>query len=67
LSNDTINKTLVTLAQVLDSAVEHGVLASNPARGKRRRLKVAKPTRRQLEADDLKELLAVAADMDRKP
>ena len=57
----------MTLAQVLDSAVEHGVLASNPARGKRRRLKVAKPTRRQLEADDLKELLAVAADMDRKP
>ena len=42
-----------------------GVLESNPARGKRRRLKVVKPVRRQLEADDLKELLAVAGEMDR--
>jgi integrase len=67
LSNETVNKTLVTLAQVLDSAVERGLLDSNPARGRRRRLKVAKPTRRQLEADDLKELLSVAADMDRNP
>ena len=67
LSNETINKTLVTLTQVLDSADERGLLDSNPARGRRRRLKVAKPTRRQIEADDLKELLAVAADMDRTP
>jgi integrase len=65
LSNDTINKTLVTLTQVLDSAVERGLLVSNPARGKRRRLKAAKPVRRQLEADDLKELLQVAGEMDR--
>jgi len=65
LSNDSINKTLVTLTQILDSAVERGLLESNPARGKRRRLKVVKPVRRQLEADDLKELLAVAGDMDR--
>ncbi|HEX8977833.1 MAG TPA: site-specific integrase [Solirubrobacteraceae bacterium] len=65
LSNESINKTLVTLTQILDSAVERGLLDSNPARGKRRRLKVAKPIRRQLEADDLKELLAVAGEMDR--
>ena len=65
LSNESINKTLVTLTQVLDSAVERGLLDSNPARGKRRRLKVVKPVRRQLEADDLKELLAVAGEMDR--
>ena len=58
-------KTLVTLTQILDSAVERGLLDSNPARGKRRRLKVVKPVRRQLEADDLKELLAVAGEMDR--
>ena len=38
---------------------------SNPARGKRRRLKAVKPVRRQLEADDLKELLQVAGEMDR--
>ena len=55
----------MTLTQVLDSAVERGLLDSNPARGKRRRLKAVKPMRRQLEADDLKELLAVAGDMDR--
>ena len=65
LSNESINKTLVTLTQILDSAVERGLLDSNPARGKRRRLKVVKPVRRQLEADDLKELLAVAGEMDR--
>ena len=45
LSNDSINKTLVTLTQVLDSAVERGLLDSNPARGKRRRLKAVKPMR----------------------
>ena len=65
LSNESINKTLVTLTQILDSAVERGLLDSNPARGKRRRLKTVKPVRRQLEADDLKELLAVAGEMDR--
>jgi len=65
LSNDSINKTLVTLTQILDSAVERGLLESNPARGKRRRLKVVKPVRRHIEADDLKELLAVAGEMDR--
>jgi integrase len=65
LGNDSINKTLVTLTQVLDSAVERDLLSVNPARGKRRRLKAAKPVRRQLEADDLKELLAVAGEMDR--
>ncbi|MFZ1994526.1 MAG: tyrosine-type recombinase/integrase [Solirubrobacteraceae bacterium] len=65
LSNESINKTLVTLAQILDSAVERGLITSNPARGKRRRLKTIKPVRRQLEADDLKELLIVAGDMDR--
>jgi integrase len=65
LSNESINKTLVTLMQILDSAVERGLLESNPARGKRRRLKVVKPVRWQLEADDLKELLAVAGELDR--
>jgi hypothetical protein len=39
LSNESIYKTLVLLANVLDTAVEHGLLANHPARGKRRRLK----------------------------
>ena len=65
LSNESINKTLVLLANILDTAVEHGLLASNPARGKRRRLKADRPTRRFLEADELSELLAVAGELDR--
>ena len=65
MSNGSINKTLVTLTQILDSAVEHGPLTSNPAAGKRRRLKESKPIRRLLEADDLRELLYAAAELDR--
>ena len=53
------------LANILDTAVEHGLLPSNPARGKRRRLKADRPTRRVLEADELAELLAVAGKLDR--
>ena len=58
LSNESINKTLVLLANVLDAAVECELLPTNPARGKRRRLKTALPTRRFLEADELGEVLA---------
>lgn len=65
LSNESINKTLVLLANILDTAVEHGLLASNPARGKRRRFKADRPTRPFLEADELAELLAVAGELDR--
>jgi integrase/recombinase XerC len=65
LSNGSINKTLVTLSQILDSAVDRGLLVSNPAIGRRRRLKTSKPVRRLLEADELKDLLATAAEMDR--
>ncbi len=65
MSNGSINKTLVTLTQVLDSALERGLLQSNPAAGKRRRLKESKPIRRLLEADDLSELLYAAAELDR--
>ncbi|MGZ6637778.1 MAG: tyrosine-type recombinase/integrase [Solirubrobacteraceae bacterium] len=65
LSNGSINKTLVTLSQILDSAVERGLLVSNPAIGRKRQLKTSKPIRRLFEADELKDLLAVAAEMDR--
>jgi integrase len=65
LSNGSINKTLVALSQILDSAVERGLLQSNPAMGRKRRLKTSKPIRRLLEADELKDLLATAAEMDR--
>jgi integrase len=62
LSNTSINKTLKILAQVLDSAVEYGHIASNPARGKRRRLKASKPRRTWLEIDEVRALLDVAGD-----
>jgi len=65
LSNESINKTLVLLANILDDAVERGGLETNPARGKRRRLKARRPTRRVLEPDELLELLATAGEMDR--
>jgi integrase len=65
ISNSTLNKTLRILASILDSAVERQLLATNPARGKRRRLKVAKPARPSLERDELAELIAVAELMDR--
>lgn len=65
MSNESINKTLVLLANILDTAVERGALSSNPARGKRRRLRAPRPQRRVLEPDELNELLAVAGKMDR--
>jgi integrase len=65
LSNESINKTLVLLANVLDAAVEYELLPTNPARGRRRRRKAARPTRRFLEADELGEILAAASELDR--
>ncbi len=66
LSNESINKTLMLFAQIIDSAVERGGLETNPARGRRRRMKAIRPVRRVLEPDELMELLAVAGRMDRQ-
>jgi integrase len=60
LSNGSINKTLKVLAQVLDDAVEYGYLESNPARGRKRRLKASKPRRTWLELDEVRALLEAA-------
>jgi integrase len=57
LSNGTINRTIAVLAAVLDQAVEYGHLTTNPARGKRRRLKHARPRRTWLELDEVRFLL----------
>ena len=65
-SNDSINKTLMLLAAVLDVAIDHGLLTSNPARGKRRRLKVTRPRRPFLESDEIRSLLGAAEDLDRE-
>lgn len=60
LSNSSINKTLKVLAQVLDDAQEFGYVETNAARGKRRRLKAAKPRRTWLELHEVQALLAEA-------
>jgi integrase len=62
LSNDSINKTIKRLAQVLDVAVEYRHLLSNPASGRRRRLKADRPRRARLEAEQVVALLQVAGE-----
>ncbi len=49
-----INKTLKCLAQIYDSAIEYGhTEKANPARGRRRRVKVEKPRRSVVEPEQL--------------
>jgi integrase len=62
LSNNSINKTIKRLAQILDVAVEYGHLAANPAGGRRRRLPSDPPRRARLEADQVAVLLEVAGE-----
>jgi integrase len=65
LSPRSVNMILDLLAQVLDDAVEYELLSANPARGKRRRLKVPKPARTFLEPDMVVDLLDVAEEWER--
>jgi integrase len=60
LSNNSINHTLSDLAQVLETAVEYGLMAQNPASGKRRRLKSTRPHRPWVEPEQLPALLDAA-------
>jgi integrase len=64
LSNESINKTLALLATMLDDAVERGWAPSNPARGRRRRLRAPRPEGTFLEPDELRDLLAAAQHRD---
>jgi integrase len=66
LSNESINKSLTRLAQILELAVEYGYLERNPAAGRRRRLKVDRPAGSYLNrAEQIEALLAAAAEIDR--
>lgn len=71
LSNKSINKLLELLAQILDDASEslfderRRAAWSNPARGRRRRLKVSRKPRSFLEADELETLIEAGGDLDR--
>jgi hypothetical protein len=52
------------LVAVLDDAVEDGHIDSNPARGRRMRIKVPKPRRTFLELDELAALIGAASEQD---
>jgi integrase len=65
LSNSTINRTIALLAQVLELAVEYGLIDTNPASGKRRRLKADRPSRAYLDsAGQIAALLDGAGELD---
>ena len=69
LSAASINKTVALLAQVLEAAVEYPeyAITSNPARGRRRRLKVDKPAPVWLDsAEHIAALLDAAGELDRE-
>jgi integrase len=62
LSNGSINHTLSDLAQVLETAVEYGLISANPAAGKRRRLTARTPARPWVEPEQLPALLDTAPE-----
>jgi integrase len=68
LSPNSINKTIEVLQSILAMAVEYGHLATNPAAGRRRRLKL--PPRRPVHLDTAEQivgLLDACGEMDRAP
>ncbi len=61
----SINKTLVRLGQILEEAVEYEIIDRNPARGRRRRIKVTTPPRPYLDrAEQIDALLTAAGQLD---
>ena len=62
LSPRSVNMILDLVAQILDDAVAYELLAANPARDKRRRVKGPKPARTFLEPDMVVDLLDVAEE-----
>jgi hypothetical protein len=63
----SINKTLTTLAAILEAAVEYELIDRNPARGRRRRLPAVTPRRSWLDrADHIAALLDGAGKLDDK-
>jgi integrase len=66
LSPTSINKTITRLAQILEVAVEYRLIDSNPAKGKRRRVKGSRPTPVWLDgAEHIAALLDAAGELDR--
>jgi integrase len=67
LSVASLRKLIDTLAAILDDAIEDQLIDRNPARGKRMRIRVPKPTRSFLEMDELVALLTAAEALDHTP
>lgn len=68
LSNRSINMHLFLLAQILEVAVEHDLIPSNPAKGRRRRLKISKPRPVYLDsAEHIQVMLEAADHLDHDP
>jgi integrase len=63
----SIRKVVTAMGAILDDAVEDELIESNPARGKRMRVRVPKPNRTFLEMDELALLLDAAGIQDRLP
>jgi integrase len=65
LANESINKTLRTLAVILDEAEDEGWVTRNVARGPRTREPLERrPSRGALDVDELETLLDAAAELD---
>jgi integrase len=65
LSPASVNKTLVLLSAILETAEERELIPRNPARGKRRRVRVRQPARTYLDtATQIGALLDAAGELD---
>jgi len=65
LAPSTINKTLILLSAILETAEEHELITRNPARGRRRRVKERQPKRAYLDtAVHIAALLDAAGELD---
>lgn len=65
LSGESINKTLTLLSSILEAAEERELIARNPARGRRRRVRARKPQRSYLDtAQQIAALLDAAGQLD---
>jgi integrase len=64
LGPSSLRKLIDCLAAILDEAIEDGHIDRNPARGRRMRVKVPKPTRTFLEMDELVALTDAAGEQD---
>lgn len=62
LSNGSINHSVRILARCLESAVEYGLIGSNPAVGKRRHLKATRPARPFVAPEALPSFLSSAPE-----